>query len=209
MKSSVIKTIVSSLIGAGAGSAITYGILKKKEAETLRMYEAEIEDLYASIDELLEEINNQEGAKSIDISDEEEEYIEKDVEVVKEIAQKARRKEDYNKIAAKYKKDDTKEVEEEKDEWVDKIYFINEDEFGEDPMEAHCASFYSDGTLVEDISGEIIDAEKIKHLELNQQFDKLDSDGPELIWIRDVDEGVDYEIARDSRTYDQAMNEKE
>ena len=194
------SNIISALFGAAVGSGVTF-IFCKKHFEKLMDEEAE------AFREALEEVDDEE---TVDIS-EEKEYIEKDVETLKEVAEKARQKEDYNKIASKYQKTPQKEDPETEDdkesEWVAKVYYITEDEFGsdQDNYDSYCASFYSDGILADDIHDHEVDPEHIKHLDIREQFDN----GVELLYIRDDSTSSEYEVQYDERTFAQMLKEKE
>ena len=195
------SNIISALVGAAVGSGVTF-IFCKKHFEKLMDEEAE------AFREALEEVDDEE---TVDISEEEKAYVEKDVETLKEVAEKAREKEDYNKIASKYQKGNEKESKEDKDEkeneWVAKVYFITEEEFASEPdiYDSYCASFYSDGILADDIHDHQVEPEKIAHLDIREEFDK----GAELLYIRDDDASAEYEIQYDERTFAQMLKEKE
>lgn len=194
------SNIISALVGAAVGSGVTF-IFCKKHFEKLMDEEA------VAFREALEEVDDEE---TVDIS-EEKAYVEKDVETLKEVAEKAREKEDYNKIASKYQKTPQKEDSETEDdkesEWVAKVYYITEDEFGsdQDNYDSYCASFYSDGILADDIHDHEVDPEHIKHLDIREEFDK----GAELLYIRDDSTSSEYEIQYDERTFAQMLKEKE
>jgi hypothetical protein len=87
------------------------------------------------------------------------------------------------------------------------VYFITEEEFGsdQDNYDSYCASFYSDGVLADDIHDHEVEAEKIAHLDIREEFDK----GAELLYIRDDDASAEYEIQYDERTFAQMLKEKE
>ena len=195
------SNIISALVGAAVGSGVTF-IFCKKHFEKLMDEEAE------AFREALEEVDDEE---TVDISEEEKAYIEKDVETLKEVAEKARQKEDYNKIASKYQKKVDKEDSETEDdkesEWVAKVYYITEDEFGsdQDNYDSYCASFYADGILADDIHDHEVDPEHIKHLDIREQFDN----GVELLYIRDDSTSSEYEVQYDERTFAQMLKEKE
>lgn len=195
------SNIISALVGAAVGSGVTF-IFCKKRFEKLMDEEAE------AFREALEEDDDEE---TVDISEEEKAYVEKDIEAIEEIAEKARQKEDYNKIASKYQKTPQKEDPENEDdkesEWVAKVYYITEDEFGsdQDNYDSYCASFYSDGILADDIHDHEVDPEHIKHLDIREQFDK----GVELLYIRDDSTSSEYEVQYDERTFAQMLKEKE
>ena len=196
-----ISHVVSALAGAAIGSGVTF-IFCKKHFEKIMDEEA------AAFRAVLEEDNDEEA---IDIPEEVKEYVEKDIETIKEVAEKAREKEDYNKIASKYQKGNEKESKEDKDEkeneWVAKVYFITEEEFASEPdiYDSYCASFYSDGILADDIHDHQVEPEKIAHLDIRAEFDK----GAELLYIRDDDASAEYEIQYDERTFAQMLKEKE
>ena len=196
-----ISHVVSALAGAAIGSGVTF-IFCKKHFEKIMDEEA------AAFRAVLEEDNDEEA---IDIPEEVEEYAEKDIEVLKEVAEKAREKEDYNKIASKYQKGNEKESKGDKDEkeneWVAKVYFITEEEFASEPdiYDSYCASFYSDGILADDIHDHQVEPEKIAHLDIREEFDN----GAELLYIRDDDASAEYEIQYDERTFAQMLKEKE
>lgn len=194
------SNIISALVGAAVGSGVTF-IFCKKHFEKLMDEEAE------AFREALEEDDDEET----DISEEEKAYVEEDIQAVKEVAEKARQKEDYNKIASKYQKkpqeEDAKNEDDKESEWVEKVYYITEDEFGsdQDTYDSYCASFYADGILADDIHDHEIDPEKIKHLDIREQFDK----GAELLYIRDDDISAEYEVQYDERTFAQMLKERE
>ena len=193
------SNIISALAGAAVGSGVTF-IFCKKHFEKLMDEEAE------AFREALEDVDDEE---TVDISEEAEEYIEKDIETLKEVAEKAREKEDYNKIASKYQKESRKESpkDEKESEWVSKVYYITEEEFGSDHdnYDSYCASYYSDGVLADDIHDHEVEAEKIAHLDIRAEFDK----GAELLYIRDDDLSAEYEVQYDERTFAQMLKEKE
>lgn len=193
------SNIISALVGAAVGSGVTF-IFCKKHFEKLMDEEAE------AFREALEEDDDE---KTVDISEEEKAYVEKDIEAIEEIAEKARQKEDYNKIASKYQKETRKESQkdEKESEWASKVYWITEEEFGSDHdnYDSYCASFYSDGVLADDIHDHEVEPEKIAHLDIRAEFDK----GAELLYIRDDDASAEYEIQYDERTFAQMLKEKE
>ena len=199
--------LLAGVIGAAIGSGVTF-IFCKKKFETLM--DIETENFRNEIEKLEDEYKKIVGDELNDLSEEEKEYVENDVETLQEIAEKARQKEDYHQIASKYTKspadEEPYEKDEKKEDWSSKVYYIDENTFGSEPdlYDAYCASYYADGVLADDLHDIPIEPEKIEHLNLNAEFEKAD-----LVYVRDEDSSSDYEISFDDRTFDQMKKEKE
>lgn len=106
---------------------------------------------------------------------------------------------DYTKIG----KSKTKE-EEDKD-MVKKPYIITPDEYGEfEDYDCYVLNYYSDGVLTDDADDVIDVPEDIVVSDFKDYFGKYEEDS---VFVRNDKLKADYEILRDHRTYEQAIEE--
>lgn len=184
------KNVLIFLAGGLIGSLATYIFMKKQ-------FDAECEPIEEA--ETSEEEKPEEPEPEIKVS--EEEKISKiPKEVYKDVLNSYDKTNEFKKCDRDYILEGKEDPE---------LYhhsepqLISEDEFGEEfEYDAVCVTLYSDGTVADDF-GYIYD-------EPNKTFgteflDRLRTE--DICWVRNDYYQTDYEIAKDLRTYDKAMQE--
>lgn len=198
MRSSLLSNLCIFIGGALIGSSVTYLIVKNK-------YESIIDEEIESVKETYEEVYG-EKVKTATLVDETS-----DMPHPREKNQRA-----YEELIKQYgnksNEDESEEDDEEgdEDEMNDMVepYVITPDEFGDTGYETVCLTLYADGVITDDfgdmMSDDDIDTligrDSLKHMGENPE-------DPDVLYVRNENEEVDYEIARDVDKYFQDEQE--
>lgn len=194
-----MKSVLSELCvfigGALIGSSITYLVVKNK-------YEKIIDEEIESVKETYEDVYGEKTktAKLVESIDGTMNPREKN--------QKA-----YEELIRQYKNDESTEDEDE-DEEADsdeqegddddmvEPYVITPDEFGDTGYETICLTLYADG-VIEDDEGDMWSDDDISVLLGRDSLSHMGEnvDDPDVLYVRNENEEVDYEIARDIDKY--------
>lgn len=192
-----MKSVLSELCvfigGALIGSSITYLVVKNK-------YEKIIDEEIESVKETYEDVYGEKTktAKLVESMDGTMNPREKN--------QKA-----YEELIRQYKNDESTEDEEEDDDSDEQEgddddmvepYVITPDEFGDTGYETICLTLYADG-VIEDDEGDMWSDDDISVLLGRDSLSHMGEnvDDPDVLYVRNENEEVDYEIARDVDKY--------
>lgn len=200
MRSSLLSNLCIFIGGALVGSSVTYLIVKNK-------YERLIDEEIESVKETYEEAYGKKikTATLVDETSDTPNPREKNQRAYEElIKQYGNNKSDEDED----KEEDDEEGDE--DEMNDMIepYVITPDEFGDTDYETVCLTLYADGVITDDfgdmMSDDDIDTligrDSLKHMGEN-------AEDPDVLYVRNENEEVDYEIARDVDKYFQDERE--
>lgn len=195
-----MKSVLSELCifigGALIGSSITYLVVKNK-------YEKIIDEEIESVKETYEDVYGEKTktAKLVESMDGTMNPREKN--------QKA-----YEELIRQYKNDESTEDEEDEEDEEDdsdeqegdddmvEPYVITPDEFGDTGYETICLTLYADG-VIEDDEGDMWSDDDISVLLGRDSLSHMGEnvDDPDVLYVRNENEEVDYEIARDVDKY--------
>ncbi len=171
-------SVAAFVIGAAAGSAVTWVYAKNK-------YEALIQEEIDSVKEHFQKME-QERKEEDNREEEANGYVKKDAGVV-----------DYMKKIEEKKYGDAlggKEA-----ETVNKPYVISPDEFGEkDEYEQISLTYYSDGVLADEDDEIVEDADSVIGEDSLERFGEYEEDS---VFVRNDRLKCDYEILKDQRNY--------
>ena len=192
--------------GAMIGSAVTYKYLVNKYEALI---EEEVESVKATYEILHEETLNKERMQlrsdALESARKISAQVAKDME---KFAHTKAEKEEYNKIVSFYIKDDKLNTEEdinkdEEEEGNDMVqpYTIHPDEFGDTEYDQKCLTLYKDG-VIEDDYGDIWEDEEINRmLGGEENLKRMGEFEDDMLYIRNDNVKIDYEIARDLSSY--------
>lgn len=195
-----IGNVVCLLIGAAAGSLITWKVLKTK---------------YEQLDQEERENDPWDDSYTEDESDNESED-----ELVNDVAKLAELNDEAAKIVNKYnyasvfdeKHDNVKngEIEEEPDDEDDeevaaRPYTISPEEFEQfSDYTSMTLEYYRDKILADDTDEIITDVDEIVGWDNLEKFGEYE---PDIVYVRNEERKVDYEICRNLTTYKEALEE--
>ena len=219
MKYEILNKLALFIGGAILGSAITYKIVKDR-------YEILIDEEVRSVKETYDGVykpkhEDEDTDESLEDEDEYDDFI----------ARHERDKTEYGKIASQYKQDEKEDEEEnmedeapaeyyetkpthevyydpledkeERTDMEDMVapYTITPDEFGDTGYEKTCLTMYANG-FIEDDYGDLMDEDDVERLLGGEDNLKMMGEfEPDLLYIRNENYRVDYEIARDLNDY--------
>ena len=184
MKNKLMLVLAFSL-GAAAGAAVSWKVLETK-------YDKLTRDEIESFKEYWRNRNTEEAE-----SQEDEEIVEEeDEEDTSDLLG------EYRDIALNYMAEAEKKVEEAVDmDKVEKPYVVTPNEFGEIyAYETETLLYYRDGILADDDDNIIEDVEGTVGYDSLNHFGEFEDDS---VFVRNDRLGVDYEILRSERTYDE------
>ena len=174
-----IGYIFAFSLGAAAGVAVSWRILKKK-------YEHIANEEIASVKEYFSKraaVNEQTQPEKNEESEEKDDSEPSDEDVTS-----------YTRLARKYG-DISPERKEEKDM---PPYVIPPEEFGEKDYPMVSLTYYSDGVLADGLDQPVDDVEGTVGVESLSHFGEYEDDS---VFVRNDDLGIDYEILRDPEPY--------
>lgn len=183
--------------GALIGSSITYLVVKNKYEkiidEEIESVKETYEDAYGEKTKTAKLVESMDGAMN-----------------PREKNQKA-----YEELIRQYKNDESTEDEEDEEDEEDdsdeqegddddmvEPYIITPDEFGDTGYETICLTLYADG-VIEDDEGDMWSDDDISVLLGRDSLSHMGEnvDDPDVLYVRNENEEVDYEIARDVDKY--------
>ena len=191
-----MKSVLSELCifigGALIGSSITYLVVKNKYEkiidEEIESVKETYEDAYGEKTKTAKLVESMDGAMN-----------------PREKNQKA-----YEELIRQYKNDESTEDNDEDnsdepegdDDDMVEPYVITPDEFGDTGYETICLTLYADG-VIEDDEGDMWSDDDISVLLGRDSLSHMGEnvDDPDVLYVRNENEEVDYEIARDVDKY--------
>jgi hypothetical protein len=169
--------IFAFLAGAAVGSVVTWKVVKDKYEQLAR---EEIQEAYSrksNLKEVLEDVDEMHEV-------EDDEY--------------KRMVRDYSSMSAPPAAPSRPENREE-DEPMKKPYVVSPEEFGEiDEYETKSLTYWKDGVLTDENDEVVEDVESLVTKDALTQFGRYEDDS---VFVRNDEEGVDYEILLDTRAY--------
>ena len=194
-----MKSVLSELCifigGALIGSSITYLVVKNK-------YEKIIDEEIESVKETYEDAYGEKTktAKLVESMDGAMNPREKNQKAYEELIRQYKNDES-TEDEEEDEEDDSDEQEGDDDDMVEP-YVITPDEFGDTGYETICLTLYADG-VIEDDEGDMWSDDDISVLLGRDSLSHMGEnvDDPDVLYVRNENEEVDYEIARDVDKY--------
>lgn len=194
-----VTFIFAFMLGAAAGTAVAWKVLKTKYDEIL---EQEIEDIYEVVNRKLEVTDNREPCdENLDEEDETEEEDEDDSEDIRKMEDLLTSSNyiDYSSVVIK--EDKKEEVAS-----VRKPYVISPEDFGEeDDYEIKTLIYYDDGILADEQNNVIKDVDSVVGRKSLNHFGEYQDDS---VFVRNENRRIDYEILLDLRKYSDVVKSK-
>lgn len=193
-----MKSVLSELCifigGALIGSSITYLVVKNK-------YEKIIDEEIESVKEAYEDAYGEKTktAKLVESMDGAMNPREKNQKAYEELIRQYKNDEPTDEDEDE--EDDPDEQEGDDDDMVEP-YVITPDEFGDTGYETICLTLYADG-VIEDDEGDMWSDDDISVLLGRDSLSHMGEnvDDPDVLYVRNENEEIDYEIARDVDKY--------
>lgn len=181
--------------GALIGSSITYLVVKNK-------YEKIIDEEIESVKEAYEDAYGEKTktAKLVESMDGTMNPREKNQKAYEELIRQYKNDES-TEDEEEDEEDDSDEQEGDDDDMVEP-YVITPDEFGDTGYETICLTLYADG-VIEDDEGDMWSDDDISVLLGRDSLSHMGEnvDDPDVLYVRNENEEIDYEIARDVDKY--------
>lgn len=182
--------------GALIGSSITYLVVKNK-------YEKIIDEEIESVKEAYEDVYGEKTktAKLVESMDGAMNPREKNQKAYEELIRQYKNDEPTDEDEDENEEDDPDEQEGDDDDMVEP-YVITPDEFGDTGYETICLTLYADG-VIEDDEGDMWSDDDISVLLGRDSLSHMGEnvDDPDVLYVRNENEEIDYEIARDVDKY--------
>ena len=175
-----LNDVIAFVTGAAIGAVVTYNVMKKKYDEILEAYTTE-RDVDFDEDEYFDEVTTVPNVNAID-----------DMRnIYNNISREAGYTQGY--------------VEDKEEENVPGPYIISPEDFDENGYNTESLEHYADGTLTDQM-GNIIDypEELIGDIDPAKHYGEYEQDS---VFIRNDAKQCDYEILRDTRTYEEMLND--
>lgn len=199
--------------GVAIGSAVTWKIVKDKyeriAQEEIDSVKAEYVNLMKKMKNKLQEDATYEDDDQNDVDDESEE--EGEVEDPRIVERKVIRTE-YNRLTASYRSSEDKNDEEggngalDEDSYIGEPYVITPEDFRCSPpgYNAQALDYFADGVLADSWGVELSIEDTIGEEALDHFGDDVD----DIVYVRNDQKEVDYEVSRDPREYHEAYPSK-
>lgn len=193
MRSSLLSKLCIFIGGALVGSSVTYLVVKNK-------YEKLIDEEIESVKETYENAYGEKAktAKLVENMDGESNPRERNRKAYEDLIKQ------YKNNETEKDEDDEEGDEDEMRDMDDMIepYVITPDEYGDSGYETVCLTLYADG-VIEDDDGDMWSDDDIDELLGRDSLSHMGEnvDDPDVIYVRNENEGIDYEIARDVDKY--------
>ena len=211
----ILTNVFLVTIGAAIGSVVTWKLVKtryekiaQEEIDSVKEeYSKMSKDLKKQIDIWRTNINAHKDNGCADDAEDDEYYPD---EYNRDPIEHERKMVEYHKLVSKYRNDDTengkegdeREEEPEEDLCVRGPYVISPDEFNNSPgYSLQPLDYYSDGILADGWGVEVDIDDTIGEESLNH-FDEYIDD---VLYVRNEEKEIDYEVTRDPRTYEEAV----
>lgn len=192
------KTLLTFVLGAAAGSAVTWYFLEKK-------HERDIQELNESWEEWIESPDEVGDPMSEEDYEENKDKIEADPTRVAE--ERPYTPTSFEDAVANLKQPDTSDYYEEGDESMDEPYVITPEEFSELDYEGYATetlTLYADGVLTDYLDNVIENVDDVVGEESLEHFGEYEQD---TVFVRNDHLMTGYEIQRDYRTYAEVVGE--
>ncbi len=199
--------------GVAIGSAVTWKIVKDKyekiAQEEIDSVKAEYVNLMKKMKDKLQEETTYEEDDQNDVDDESEE--EGEIEDPRIVERKVIRTE-YNRLTASYRSSEDKNDEEggngalDEDSYISGPYVITPEDFRCSPpgYNAQALDYFADGVLADSWGVELSIEDTIGEDALDHFGDDVD----DIVYVRNDQKEVDYEVSRDPREYHEAYPSK-
>lgn len=180
-----MNKFLTFLTGAVVGSLITAAFVKKYYREQAN---EEIESVVKRFKELEDRVNNE---------NDQEKNVNDNIENI----------DDYNEIAKKYRKETIPNLTKEDTTPIVGPYVISPKEFDENGYDICTLTYYKDDILLNDDDGTVIpDPERFFGDDWKTHFGDYENDA---VHFRNDEEGVDYEIIKSERTFEEVYRDEE
>lgn len=181
-----VINLIAFVSGAIVGSIITWKVIEEKLAQRSREEIDSVRDMYY---EKIEELNGESESKDAPEEPVQPQYAEGIMEYAARLS--------HLKYSASEDNERGEKI------FMSSPYVIDPDDFGmEDGYETVTLTYYSDGVLIEDIEGEVIeDPDYLVGKNFETYFDNEESGQPDVVYIRNDNTQSDYEICRDLSRY--------
>ena len=201
-------------VGAAIGSAVTWKLVKSRYEQFAQEEIDSVKHEYASLMKSMKEKLNEnvkESSKDMDNSTNDDEYYPDDDE--RDFTPHEKDMVEYYKITSKYRQVEDEEndekggsgdVDEEDDfSYINGPYVISADEFNSSPpgYNAQPLDYFADGILADSWGVKLDIDETIGEESLNHFGEEQD----DIIYVRNERNEIDYEVARDPRTYEESL----
>lgn len=191
------KTFFAFVLGATVGSLIAWRLTKDK-------YDRILEDIYNDLQEEVEELEDPDETFEDDDEAEESDEVKEYKKVVKETGYAAtfeQPDQDEDEATDEDEEEATDEVDEEEgDEYVLGPRVISPEEFDDCDYPVVELTYYADGFLTDEDDEIVSDINDVIGKDSLNHFGDYNED-PDVVYVRDDEARVLYEICRDNRKY--------
>lgn len=188
-----LKTVLTFVLGAAAGSAVTWYFLEKKHERDIQ----EINDQWSAYCDGLDEIEEMKT----------ENQDEPEADPTRVAEERPYAPTSFEDAVANLKRPDTSDYYEEGDESMDEPYVITPEEFSELDYEGYATetlTLYADGVLTDYLDNVIENVDDVVGEESLEHFGEYEQD---TVFVRNDHLMTGYEIQRDYRTYAEVVGE--
>ena len=215
------KTLINAIlftVGAAVGSLVTWRVVKTKYERISQEEIDSVKEEYGRLRDIMKKeidacrnvvsanqnADDDENDEASDDRDKDDDYPEDDD---RDFTEHEREMIEYYKISSRYRKTaDENEIskegdagEEEEAPYINGPYVISRDEFGEPGYSAQSLDYFADGVLADSWGVELDVDETIGD-------DAIDNFGDDdIVYVRNERTGIEYEVTRDPRTYEEAV----
>ena len=199
----ILTNVFLVTIGAAIGSAVTWKVVKTRYE---KIAQEEIDSVKEEYSKMSKDLKNQIGIwctntnahkdnGCVDDAEDDEYYPDEDN---RDPIKHERKMVEYHKLVSKYRNDDDTENGKEGDEREEEP---EEDLCVRGPYVIQPLDYYSDGILADGWGVEVDIDDTIGEESLNH-FDEYIDD---VLYVRNEEKEIDYEVTRDPRTYEEAV----
>ena len=176
-----LSNVLTFAVGAAVGSAVTWKLLDTKYNKLAQEEINSVKEYYASKNAPTEEEAEDEGETTCEETEEDLTETMNDILAGQAYVEK----------------------EGDEDDMAPEPYVINPDDFGDMDYDTETLVYYADGVLADTQDNVIEDVEELVGSEALKEFDEYEDD---VVYVRNDNLGVDYEIVRDYGKFSELAN---